>query len=132
MIGLSIFLRGIGKLIRQSYPTYQAKRWIAPPVGIFKINTDAALNHNENVSGICVVIRVYKGYVMASLCQKLKVGFLPQISDVMAIPRVLRLALETGLVLAILESDALEVVTMIKSMSVPSLEIGEVRSFMTF
>ncbi|KAK2634204.1 hypothetical protein Ddye_028996 [Dipteronia dyeriana] len=55
---------------------------------------------------------------MASLCQNIKACFQPQIAEAMAILRGLRLAIETGLVLASLESDDLSVVKVMPSAEV--------------
>lgn len=46
--------------------------WVAPPLGVFKINSDAALNSHDNVSSFGVVIRDWRGRVLASLCQNVK------------------------------------------------------------
>ncbi|KAK3213054.1 hypothetical protein Dsin_017760 [Dipteronia sinensis] len=86
-----------------------------PLVGVFKINTDAPLNNRDKVSGIGMVIRDCNGHVMASMCHNIRVCFQPHIAEAMAILRGLHLAIETGLVPASLESDALSVVKAIDS-----------------
>ena len=59
--------------------------WKAQPVGMFKINTDAALRFCDKVSGIDVVIRDSNGHAMASLCQNINANYHPQIAEALAI-----------------------------------------------
>ncbi|KAK1574906.1 hypothetical protein Q3G72_000924 [Acer saccharum] len=61
---------------------------------------------------------------MACLCQSVEACCHPQIAEALAIRRGLHFALEAGLVPAMLESDALSVVKMIGSNSVPNADIG--------
>ncbi|KAK3217805.1 hypothetical protein Dsin_011775 [Dipteronia sinensis] len=100
--------------------------WEVLPAGVFKINTDAALNFRNNISGIGVAIRDCNGHVMASLCQHIGTAYQPQIAETLAILRCLKLAVETGLVPAVVESDALSVVNAITSKMVPNTEVGMV------
>ncbi|KAK0607443.1 hypothetical protein LWI29_015165 [Acer saccharum] len=99
-------------------------RWKAPPDGVFKINTDAALNEQGLVSGLGVVIRDCQGQVMASLCSQMGVCYSPEIAEALAIRRGLQLAVETGLVPAMLESDASVVVNAIGSQDRSSSDVG--------
>ena len=44
------------------------QKWVAPPLGSFKINTDASVNSRDKITGIGIIIRDGAGHVMASLC----------------------------------------------------------------
>ncbi|KAK2646184.1 hypothetical protein Ddye_021379 [Dipteronia dyeriana] len=48
---------------------------------------DAALNNDQKVSGVGVVIRDCNGHVMASLCQNFEASYQPHIAEAMAIVR---------------------------------------------
>ncbi|KAK3183691.1 hypothetical protein Dsin_030977 [Dipteronia sinensis] len=63
---------------------------------------------------------------MASLCQIIWACYQRQIAKAMAILRGLQLVVETGLVSATLESDALSVVNTIELKVVPSAKVGVV------
>ena len=91
---------------------------------MFKINIDATLNVHGQMSGLGVVIRDCNGQVMASLCSQLGVCYSPEIAEVLAIRRGLRLAMETGLVPVVLESDASVVVNAIGSQDRSSYDVG--------
>ncbi|KAK2659903.1 hypothetical protein Ddye_006436 [Dipteronia dyeriana] len=91
--------------------------WKVPHARVFKINTDAALNTQQKVSGIGLVIRDCNGHNFG-------VCYRPEIAEAMAILRGLQLALKTGLVSASLESDALTVVNMIGTNTVPGSDVG--------
>ncbi|KAK3224784.1 hypothetical protein Dsin_004646 [Dipteronia sinensis] len=97
-------------------------RWQAPEVGIFKINTDKAVVTKDGVSGLGVVIRDDKGFVRASACYGFKVNYHPQIAEALAIYKGILLTVNTGLLPAMLESDALTVVNVIRSQVLPSAD----------
>ena len=46
-------------------------KWIAPPLGSFKINVDGATSENERNSSVGVVIRDVDGNVLAACCKYL-------------------------------------------------------------
>ncbi|TXG47194.1 hypothetical protein EZV62_026488 [Acer yangbiense] len=85
-------------------------KWLAPPQGMFKINTDAALNVQGNSAGIGVVIRNFRGQVMLSSCKNFRTAFSPVIAEALAVLEGLRLAKLGGFFPTVLESDALTVV----------------------
>ncbi|TXG48260.1 hypothetical protein EZV62_027554 [Acer yangbiense] len=104
------FARDNPKLTKEREPP----KWKPPDRGVFKINTDAALNENDFQFGISVVIRNYQGHVMASLCQIIKASYQPQIIEAMAILKGIWLAVSLGLLPASLELNALTVVNMVE------------------
>ncbi|KAI9197641.1 hypothetical protein LWI28_001992 [Acer negundo] len=87
-------------------------RWKPPDAGRVKINSDAALDDVRMVSGIGVVIRDWKGNVFASCCHRFEAVYRPQIAEV-----------ELGLVLALVESNALEVVNLISAKVAPASDV---------
>ncbi|KAK2646103.1 hypothetical protein Ddye_021298 [Dipteronia dyeriana] len=73
-----------------------------------------------------MVIRDSGGRVKACLCGSVGGFYEPQIAEAKAILHGFPLALETGLYPAILESDALSVVNLIKAKEILSLDVGVV------
>ncbi|KAK3230381.1 hypothetical protein Dsin_002262 [Dipteronia sinensis] len=59
--------------------------WKAPPAGVYKINTDAALSISNKTSGFGVVIRDCNGNVIASFYQNDRVCYQPQVAEALAI-----------------------------------------------
>ncbi|KAK0587875.1 hypothetical protein LWI29_030314 [Acer saccharum] len=90
-------------------------RWKTPTAGCVKINLDAALSVAKGVSGVGVVVRDWKGEVLASCCQRFEVCFPPLIAEVVAVLTGMRLALQLGLFPAMVESNALAVVELISA-----------------
>ncbi|TXG48983.1 hypothetical protein EZV62_024858 [Acer yangbiense] len=91
---------------------------------MFKINTDAALDIQENYVGIAVVIRNFQGKVMLSFCKNFQACYSPQIAEALAVVEGLRLAKNGGFFPAVLESDALMVVRDICNKVSLSSEVG--------
>ncbi|KAK2661569.1 hypothetical protein Ddye_000143 [Dipteronia dyeriana] len=106
----------------RNHPVHSS--WEPPHDGLFKINTDAVLSEKDKASGLRVVISDNKGRVMAFLCRNVGGYYEPCIAEAMAIRRGFRLAMESGLVPVVLESDALEVVNLLQSKIVPNSELG--------
>ena len=84
--------------------------WQAPHVGVYKINTDAALNVQRKCSGLGVIVKDCHGRVMASFCRHLDSCFQPKVVKALAILEGFHLAVNCGLIQAILKSDAFTVV----------------------
>ncbi|KAK3193688.1 hypothetical protein Dsin_024998 [Dipteronia sinensis] len=100
----------------------------APELGTFKINTDVALATEDGLSGFEVVIRDDKRYVRASTCDGVKANYPPQIEEALAIYKGILLAVNTGLLPAVLKSDSLTVVNDIRSQAPNSADVGVVIS----
>ncbi|TXG65722.1 hypothetical protein EZV62_006997 [Acer yangbiense] len=68
----AVFLAGFGRDANLSGVSGSKQQvpilWKAPPVGLLKINTDAAVNVINKTSGLGVVIQDCFGHAMASLC----------------------------------------------------------------
>ncbi|TXG71533.1 hypothetical protein EZV62_000112 [Acer yangbiense] len=89
----------------QKVEVLRPPRWLAPPFGSVKINTDAALNFQLKVAGF---------------------GNKPPIAEALAILEGLRFAFSRNFSKVCLESDALCVVQAINNKSPPSSEVGVV------
>ncbi|KAK2646951.1 hypothetical protein Ddye_022146, partial [Dipteronia dyeriana] len=98
------------KKVDQAVEKVVSHRWQAPPVGCFKINTDAALNVNGKGSGFGVVDQDCYGQVMVSFCRNVTACYEPKITEALVILEVIRLVVNRRLLPAILESDAFVVV----------------------
>ncbi|KAK2637132.1 hypothetical protein Ddye_031924 [Dipteronia dyeriana] len=94
----------------------EKRKWKPPAEGLFKINTDAAINGSLGHVGIGIIIRDSAGHVMASSS--------PQSAEAVAILRGLQLARDSGLWPCSIESDALSVVMLMNSKAIPCAEIG--------
>ena len=80
-------------------------RWTAPPDGLYKINFDATLFTTLDRVGIGVIIRDYKGLVMASLSHSISPPLTVLETETMVATRALEFAQELGLDSDILEGD---------------------------
>ncbi|KAK2659188.1 hypothetical protein Ddye_005721 [Dipteronia dyeriana] len=82
-----------------------------PEEGMYKINSDAAIL----LVGLGAIIRDFNGQMMASAVQKMVAGFFLQVAEATAILRVIRFAVDSGLLPAVIESDNKAVVDLINS-----------------
>ncbi|KAL5802996.1 hypothetical protein ACOSQ4_031301 [Xanthoceras sorbifolium] len=123
----SSFLDEFGAVVEPAkFPSvvrHKDVKWKPPNAGMFKINTDAGVDVSKGHIGIGVVIRDHRGFVVALCAQGLDSLFSPSIAEALAILRGVKLAIDNGLSLFCLESDADVVVKMITSKFVPLSEI---------
>ncbi|KAK2665896.1 hypothetical protein Ddye_004470 [Dipteronia dyeriana] len=98
--------------------------WQAPPMGIFKINTYAALNQRDKVTGLRVVIRDSYGPIMVSSCRHIGSCYHSQIVEALAIFEGCPLSVNLGLLPATVDSDTLSVVQAIRKKEASSSEVG--------
>ncbi|KAK3217644.1 hypothetical protein Dsin_011614 [Dipteronia sinensis] len=70
-----------------------------------------------NSTGVGLVIRDHCGTVVASSSQQVEAYFSPQIAEAVAILRCMIFAVDSGLVPAVIESDALGVVNFVNKVS---------------
>ncbi|KAK2664585.1 hypothetical protein Ddye_003159 [Dipteronia dyeriana] len=101
-------------------------KWSRPNVGMYKVNTDAAIQSTQNRIGIGIVIRDNVGSVMGCSTQVLEACFSPQVAEATAILRGFSFAMDSGLLPAVFESDAQVLVDLINSGNVPLDETGTV------
>ena len=84
--------------------------WKAPPIGFFKVNTDAAASDDERNSCIGVVIRSCKGETLAAACKVLPTSFSAEISEAFAVLEGVLLAVKMEVSHVTIESDALSII----------------------
>ncbi|KAL5815832.1 hypothetical protein ACOSQ3_024210 [Xanthoceras sorbifolium] len=79
----------------------------------FVINSDAALYSDGNQVGLRVVIRDNNGAVMLSIAKRVEACYFPEIAKVVAIQYGINLAVETGLLPAMVVFDSLSIIDLI-------------------
>ncbi|KAL5852571.1 hypothetical protein ACOSQ3_007689 [Xanthoceras sorbifolium] len=99
-------------------------RWTPPTLGLVQMNCDATIDEGRKLVGLGVVLRDHFGRVLGSSWQRMAVGFSPAIAEATAIFRGLRFALDLGVSLSLVESDASSVVGLINGSADSSTDIG--------
>ena len=89
-------------------------RWKPPKQGTLKINFDGAIFTDENYSGLGVVIRDGKGFVLASMAARIPHQLQPEEIEALATSRALEFARELDVTDAVLEGDSLMVMSVQK------------------
>ena len=82
-------------------------KWLAPSLGVFKINVDGATSEGDRNSSVGVVIRDAAGKVHVVCCKYLQCQYSVEEVEVLAMECGLLLAKEHMLSKIVLESDAL-------------------------
>ncbi|KAK3217731.1 hypothetical protein Dsin_011701 [Dipteronia sinensis] len=98
--------------------------WRPPDAGIYKVNTNVAIDDKGNRTRTGVIIRDYRGLVMASCAHTLTMTYSPLMSEVLAILQGLHFAFESGLWPCILESDSQVAISLINSNIAHMADIG--------
>ncbi|KAK3188939.1 hypothetical protein Dsin_028500 [Dipteronia sinensis] len=96
--------------------------------GMYKVNNDNALNSIVHCVGVGVVVRNNLGLVMAASLQRIEVGFTPKVVEALAILRRVSLVVDAGLVLVVVESNAVWLVKHINASSPLEADVGLVVS----
>ncbi|KAL5827457.1 hypothetical protein ACOSQ4_019254 [Xanthoceras sorbifolium] len=104
------------------------ERWFPPPLGIYKINSDAAINSVDFCIGLGFVVRDAEGFVLAAGAQPLQFCVSPLVAEAMAILRGIQFASEMGISPIMVESDSLSVINIITSHAFPLSDVGVVIS----
>ena len=98
--------------------TVESGKWETPPRGAFKINVDGATSEQGRNSGVGVVIRDFRGKVIAA-CSKYLAGLFSMMEvELLVVKTGILLAKELKISNIIIESDALAVIQ--------SVEKGEI------
>ncbi|KAK9990350.1 hypothetical protein SO802_025335 [Lithocarpus litseifolius] len=98
-------------------------RWVPPPPGQYKVNSDGAVFANQRKVGLGMVIRDSNGNVIAALSSPM-VGPLGALEkEAKALEAGMRFALDIGIRDAVLECDALEVFNAVQGFAAPSSSI---------
>ncbi|KAK3219281.1 hypothetical protein Dsin_013251 [Dipteronia sinensis] len=116
-----------GKSDKSIVPKFnQNTRWGGPLDGMLKINTDAAVCSNRKIIGIGIVIRDHEGCVLGCSSLSIVANYSPQVAEATAILRGILFAVDTGLLPAVVESDAKSVVDLIIAVAPPLGNVGTV------
>ncbi|TXG67924.1 hypothetical protein EZV62_009199 [Acer yangbiense] len=103
-------------------------KWAPPPTGSFKINSDAAVRVDSQLIGVGIVVKDSCGRVCASSVNRINACSSPSVVEAIAIRNGIRLAGDTDLLPAVLESDAKWVVDLINSNDDICADIGSIIS----
>lgn len=87
--------------------------WEPPPLGIYKVNWDAAIKHEVGRSCIGIVIRDFEGRVVASKSMQRYMIIDSFTTDSQGALQAINFARDIGLRRTILEGDALQVINSI-------------------
>ncbi|XP_042958135.1 uncharacterized protein LOC122293694 [Carya illinoinensis] len=92
----------------------QSIQWSAPPVNVYKINWDSAVDKVNCKVGVGTIIRDWKGRVIA--CMRMCISLFPDpyLAEAIGALHSVKLALDIGLIQIKLEGDAINVVNDIK------------------
>ncbi|KAK3212813.1 hypothetical protein Dsin_017519 [Dipteronia sinensis] len=110
------------KLVGRARPTGIC--WRPLEVGMLKLNTDVAIDVQNQRVGLGMVIRDDLGMVLAASTQKIRTYFSLPVAEAMTILRGTIFLKNSGLEPIVIESDALGVVQMINSATKVSADIG--------
>ncbi|KAK3188418.1 hypothetical protein Dsin_027979 [Dipteronia sinensis] len=99
-------------------------RWHAPNEGVYKLNTDAAVDLENNCFGLSMVIKNHLGMVMACSSQKVVRLVSPYVAEAMTTLKGIIFVTDTGLQPVNIELDALNVVNLIKSDLQVATDVG--------
>ncbi|PON76563.1 hypothetical protein TorRG33x02_242570 [Trema orientale] len=81
------------------------QRWIAPPVGCFKLNTNVAVHPGEVYFGIGTVIRDHVGVIVTDLAKRANRVPSVENEELIALCEGLRFAIDTGCPPSVTECD---------------------------
>ncbi|KAK0583566.1 hypothetical protein LWI29_038260 [Acer saccharum] len=90
----------------RSIPVPMTQVWNIPPLGFYRVNTNATVDGAGQVNGIGIVIRNGNGIVMALSSQRIIATYSPHVAETVAVLRGLQLACGTVLVPVVAETDA--------------------------
>ncbi|KAH9781470.1 hypothetical protein KPL71_008488 [Citrus sinensis] len=117
----NVLQRGTNKSINPKTPS---PGWQSPPLPWYKVNINAAVSSKEARAGIGMLIRNSQGEVMAaSNCREISTDNI-EFLEALAIQKGIQLAKDIGLVLAITESNSLNVVNLINNKIHNRCEVG--------
>ncbi|KAK2662898.1 hypothetical protein Ddye_001472 [Dipteronia dyeriana] len=91
---------------------------------MFNVNTDVDVSLSGQRVGFEIVIRITKGLVMSSSAQYLQAPISSHIAEALVVLHGIRFALNSGLLPFLVESDALNVVNLIRFGCSPDVDVG--------
>ncbi|XP_059446444.1 uncharacterized protein LOC132177991 [Corylus avellana] len=89
--------------------SHRVDRWTKPPENVMKVNWDASVSRELNLTGVGVIVRNHEGTVQASFCTYKEVTMEPSSAESMAMWYEREVCRKLGAQNIILEGDALEV-----------------------
>ncbi|KAL5825608.1 hypothetical protein ACOSQ3_021671 [Xanthoceras sorbifolium] len=104
--------------------TRSVSRWVPPPTGSFKLNVDASLAVHAGVIRLGLVIRDSLERVRAAGSVSVAALFSPILAEATAVLHGIRLAIDTGFSPLLVESDALGVINVLRTGSIPCSDLG--------
>ncbi|KAH9649685.1 putative reverse transcriptase/RNA-dependent DNA polymerase [Citrus sinensis] len=90
-------------------------QWCPPPVGYYKVNVDAAVHTEQQLTGLGVVIRNPQGQVIVAVVKSTKFQDNVTAAEAEAVKWGLEIALEARLAAVIIETDCIEVTNLANS-----------------
>ncbi|PON60210.1 Ribonuclease H-like domain containing protein [Trema orientale] len=111
------------------------QRWIASPIGCFKLSTDAAVHPAEVYFSIGAVVRDHEGVVVAALARGVNGVLLVENAELIALHKGLRFAIDVGCSPTMAECDTSKIVNGLKSLNPLAVNaplFSDILSFMSF
>lgn len=99
------------------------EQWCPPPVGVYKVNVDAAVHKEQHLMGLGAVIRDSHGQVISAAIQNLEFQGDVSVAKAQAVKWGMELALEAKVTAVIIETDCLEVAHLANDRSSSKKEI---------
>ncbi|KAL9411912.1 hypothetical protein AB3S75_045503 [Citrus x aurantiifolia] len=119
------------KKVRQPAIVYKTKRnaekqkqWSPPPIGWQKVNVDAAVDVENQMAGLGVVVRDSEGNCRAATIKSLRLPGSVAMAEATAMEWGLQVAEKANISFGIFESDSLEVIDLLNKKSSSLTEIG--------
>ncbi|KAK3225216.1 hypothetical protein Dsin_005078 [Dipteronia sinensis] len=103
------------KVGRSDVASQGTMTWSPHNPGMYKLNTDAAIDKTGQCVDLGMVIRDSMGFIMVASSQKISASFNPQIAVAIAIKQGFQFARDSGLNPVVVESDATVVRNWIKN-----------------
>lgn len=103
-------------------------RWHPPSYGVYKINTDASFSSSNSNAGLGIIIRNYRGQIMATATKYLQNVMSVDEAEALAAVEGLRVAMESGIYPVELEMDSIRIFKLFNKEMEDISEIGEIIS----
>ncbi|KAL5733119.1 hypothetical protein ACOSQ2_032811 [Xanthoceras sorbifolium] len=100
------------------------KTWLPPPFGCYKLNVDAAFNHQKRAAGLGVVVRDDCGVPRVAASWFLKGIMDIEVGEAMALLEGLKVAIDRNLFPLLIESDSSNVVNLCNNLISSRTEVG--------
>lgn len=108
---------------KRSEDVSKQDQWCPPPVGYYKVNVDAAVHTEQQLTGLGVVIRNPQGQVIVAAVKSTKFQDNVTAAEAEAVKWGLEIALEARLAAVIIETDCIEVANLANSKTSSRKEI---------